>query len=126
MPEKIKQTFTTSEMDGAKSYDDASPREGLKFDQGKDPWDLAPWDSFRAVVKVLALGAKKYAPRNWEDGMAWSRLYASTMRHLTAWWEGEDNDPEMGHSHLWNAGTCIMFLIAYEISGVGKDDRPGR
>jgi hypothetical protein len=29
-----------------------------------------------------------------------------------------------GYSHLWHAGACVLFLIAYEIRGVGEDDRP--
>ncbi|GJE01459.1 dATP/dGTP diphosphohydrolase domain-containing protein [Methylobacterium isbiliense] len=98
--------------------------EGRKDDGGKDPWDLAPWDAFRAIVQVLAFGARKYAPRNWERGMAWSRLYAALFRHLTAWWQGENVDAETGLPHLWHAGACIVFLIAYELRGVGQDDRP--
>lgn len=109
------------EHDISTSSDATSAR---KDDQGKAPWDLAPWDSFRAVVHILSFGAQKYAPRNWELGMSWSRVYAATHRHLIAWWEGERVDPESGKSHLWHAGCCVMFLIAYEIRGVGKDDRP--
>jgi len=97
---------------------------GRKDDTGKDPWHLFPFDAARAIVKVLEFGAKKYAPRNWEKGMAWSRLYDACIRHLTAWFEGEKADPETGHSHLWHAGCCVLFLIAYEIRGVGADDRP--
>ncbi|GJE13666.1 dATP/dGTP diphosphohydrolase domain-containing protein [Methylobacterium longum] len=102
----------------------AGPAEGRKDDAGKDPWDLAPWDAFRAIVGVLAFGACKYAPRNWEQGMAWSRLYAAAVRHLTAWWGGERVDPETGLSHLAHAGCCVCFLIAFEIRGIGTDDRP--
>ena len=98
--------------------------EGLKFDDGKDPWQLAPWDAFRSIVKVLAFGAKKYEPRNWEKGMAWSRCYAALIRHMTAWWEGEHKDADSGFSHLWCAGCMLCFLIAYELRGIGKDDRP--
>lgn len=100
--------------------------EGRKDDQGKTPWELAPWDAFRAVVTILQFGAKKYDARNWEKGMDWSRPFGALMRHLTAWWEQDNGgiDEETGHSHLWNAGCCLMFLIAYEIRGVGKDDRP--
>ena len=98
--------------------------EGRKDDQGKDPWHLAPWDAFRAIVKVLQFGAGKYAPRNWENGMAWSRPYSALIRHLTSWWEGEKADPETGYSHLWHAGCCIVFLIAFELRGIGTDDRP--
>lgn len=98
--------------------------EGRKDDGGKDPWHLAPWDAFRAIVMVLRFGANKYAPRNWERGMAWSRLFSATQRHLTAWWEGEKSDPETGMSHIWHAGCCVAFLIAFEMRGIGQDDRP--
>lgn len=103
---------------------DAKIANGVKFDANKDPWHLAPWDAFNAVVKVLAFGAHKYAPRNWEKGMAWSRCYAAMQRHMTAWWQGDDKDAETGFSHLWHAGCCICFLISFEIRGTGTDDRP--
>jgi hypothetical protein len=96
----------------------------LKLDNSKDPWHLLPFDAIRGIVKVLAFGAGKYAARGWEAGMEWSRCYAALMRHMTAWWEGEGKDQETGYSHLWHAGCCILFLIAYEIRGIGTDDRP--
>lgn len=105
-------------------FDVFDAAEGRKNDKGKDPWDLAPWDAFRAIVHVLRYGAEKYAPRNWENGMAWSRLFAATQRHLTAWWEGDPADKDTGLSHLAHAGCCVAFLIAYEIRRIGRDDRP--
>jgi hypothetical protein len=98
-------------------------REGVKYDADKDPWHLLPTDAIREVVKVLAFGANKYAARNWENGMAFSRCYSASLRHLTAWWEGEDKDPETGISHLAHAMCCIMFLLAYALRGTGTDDR---
>lgn len=99
--------------------------EGKKFDVDKDPWHLMPVDALRAVVKVLLFGATKYAPRNWEQGIAYSRCYAATLRHLTSWWEGESQDPETGYSHLAHAMCCVMFLLAYELRGMKRfDDRP--
>lgn len=100
--------------------------EGMKFDGGKVPWNLAPWDAFRAIVIILGFGANKYGDYDWAKGMDWSRPFAALMRHMTAWWEKENDgiDEETGHSHLWHAGACICFLIAYEIRGIGKDDRP--
>lgn len=100
--------------------------EGRKDDGGKLPWHLIPWDAVRAIGRVLEFGAKKYAPRNWEKGMDWSRPYSALMRHMTAWWEREENDIETGMSHLWHAGCCIVFLVAYELRNIGKDDRPPR
>jgi hypothetical protein len=98
--------------------------EGYKADHDKLPVHLLPTDSLEAITSILQFGAKKYAPRNWEKGMAWSRPYSACVRHLFAWWRGEHLDPETGMSHLWHAGACILFLIAYEQRKIGTDDRP--
>ena len=100
--------------------------EAQKHDAGKAPWHLMPWDAVQAILAVLAFGAAKYAPRNWEHGMAWSRPFDALQRHLLAWFQGEKRDPETGMSHLWHAGCCVLFLIAYELRGIGTDDRPIR
>jgi len=97
---------------------------GRKDDNGKLPWHLLPYDAVAGIVKVLRFGANKYEPRNWEAGMDWSRVFSALQRHLVAWWAKEPADSETGFSHLWHAGCCILFLIAYELRGKGKDDRP--
>lgn len=98
--------------------------EGRKNDQDKLPWHLLPPELMESVAAVLKYGAQKYEPRNWEKGMAWSRIFSAMMRHSWAWWRGEQNDPETGMSHLWHAGACLSFLIAYEQRQTGEDDRP--
>jgi len=97
---------------------------GHKDDSGKVRMDLIPPELLFAVGDILTFGAKKYADRNWEAGMSWSRPFGALMRHMWAWWRGEATDPETGRSHLWHAGCCIAFLIAYEERNVGTDDRP--
>ncbi len=85
---------------------------GTKNDSGKDRWDLLPVRGTRLIVKVLTFGAAKYAPENWRKvPNARERYYAAAMRHLTAWWEGERDDPETGLPHLAHAGCCIIFLL---------------
>ncbi|WP_109076243.1 MULTISPECIES: dATP/dGTP diphosphohydrolase domain-containing protein [unclassified Azospirillum] len=98
----------------------------LKHDAGKDPWHLLPFDAIRCAVKVLAFGRAKYGSRSWERGMEWSRVYDAALRHLTAWHEREEADPETGFSHLWHLLACVLFLTAYELRGKGTDDRPPR
>ena len=97
---------------------------GYKADEGKLPYDLIAPEALEELAKVLQFGAKKYAPRNWEKGMAWSRVFAALQRHLWAWWKGDSKDPETGFSHLSHALCCLMFLSAYEARKVGQDDRP--
>lgn len=98
--------------------------EGRKDDGGKVPHHLIAPEFPDAVARVLAFGAGKYGPRNWEKGMGWSRPFSALMRHMWAWWSGEKADPETGFSHLWHAACCLMFLVAYEQRGAGVDDRP--
>jgi len=100
--------------------------EAAKFDADKAPWHLLPTDAVRCVVRVLGFGAARYQERNWETGLDWSRVYAALQRHLTAWWEGERYDPDSGMPHLWHVATNALFLVAYEMRGVGKDDRPAQ
>lgn len=98
--------------------------EGVKFDKGKLRMDLLPPDVLEALAQILTEGAVKYGAYNWSKGMAWSRPYAALLRHLIAWWSGQDTDPESGHSHLWHVLTNAAFLVAYEQRGIGEDDRP--
>lgn len=95
-----------------------------KHDGGKDcrPGLIAP-ELTLGIGKVLAFGARKYAAGNWALGMDWSRPIDALDRHWTAWKGGEARDPETGHSHLFHVGCCLMFLIAYEARGIGRDDR---
>lgn len=97
--------------------------EGYKADEEKIRMDLIPPEAVEALATVLTFGAKKYADRNWEKGMKWSRPFGALMRHMWAWWKGEEKDPETGYSHLWHAMCCIAFLVTYEQRGIGTDDR---
>ncbi len=96
---------------------------GKKFDAGKVRLELLPSRALREVARVLTFGAKKYGDWNWAKGMKWSRLYGATQRHLTAWVDGEDNDPETGISHLAHAACSMLFLLVYQARGLGTDDR---
>lgn len=107
--------------------------EAVKADDTKDRIDLIPPEMIFGVARVLTFGVDKYEDRNWEKGMRWGRVFASLMRHMWAWWGGAgpttknfllgDTDAETGMSHLWHAGACLAFLIAYEERGAGTDDR---
>lgn len=100
--------------------------EGIKFDDNKPRIDLFPPEALTGISTILGIGAKKYGERNWEQGMDWGRIYAANMRHLLAWWGGQENDDGPGGTgkpHLWHAGCNTAFLIAYAARGVGTDDR---
>lgn len=97
--------------------------EGRKDDAEKPRYDLIPPEILHGLAVVLTYGAVKYSERNWERGMRWGRPFGALMRHMWAWWRGEDKDPETGYSHLWHAACCVAFLISYEARKLGEDDR---
>lgn len=100
--------------------------EGVKYDEGKLRYDLMSVQANEGLVRVLTFGANKYEPRNWERGIGFGRVFGAAMRHLWAWWRGEDYDPESGLHHLHHAACCIHFLQHYAVDGRydQHDDRP--
>lgn len=98
--------------------------EGVKFDQGKVRTDLLDPLAMEGTAEVLGKGAIKYEDRNWEKGMKWSRPYGALLRHLFAFWRGEDIDPETGLYHIDQVGCNAMFLQRYFRTHKEWDDRP--
>jgi hypothetical protein len=105
-------------------YNDANL--GVKFDQDKLQWDLFPFDLAEDELRVWMFGAKKYTAHNWRKGMPMSRGFNALMRHLTAYMNGEDTDPESGESHLAHAACCLKMMQHTEKHHKELDDRMKR
>lgn len=89
--------------------------DSLKKDHRKPMWDLLPFQPVGQIVEVLTFGANKYGPNTWQQVPdAKNRYFAALMRHLTAWWDGEDTDPESGIHHLAHAGCNLVFLMWFD------------
>jgi hypothetical protein len=70
-------------------------------------------------------GALKYGRHNWRGGdVLASTYFAAALRHLFAWFEGEDIDPDSGLSHLVKARASLGVLRDAQIQGTAIDDRP--
>lgn len=101
---------------------------GRKDDGGKPPISLVPAALISETAKVLAFGAQKYDCHNWRKGIEFSRLLSATFRHLIAFNEGQDLDPESGVSHLAHASCNIGFLLTFlqDPDKISFDDRFAR
>lgn len=95
----------------------------LKHDTDKPAITLLSRVFLVGVTRALMFGTKKYVKNNWRGGMEWSRVLDAALRHILAWAEGEEVDPESGLSHLHHAACNLMFLSEYQERGVGIDDR---
>lgn len=98
--------------------DTAALVSGRKDDQTKAPWHLLPLGPVAEVVRVLAFGASKYGPDNWQQlEQPEARYFSATLRHLVAWRQGERLDPESGLPHLAHAACSLLFLLWFELRG---------
>lgn len=97
--------------------------ETKKHDQGKVDISLIDSGFVQGVSRILMFGAEKYERDNWRLGTDWNRTYSATQRHMQAWWDGEDTDPETGESHLYHAACNLMFLDYWQRKGKGNDNR---
>lgn len=99
--------------------------EGRKDDDGKVGLDLWSPDALIATAEVLDFGAAKYDAYNWAQGISYRRVFSALLRHLWAFWRGENNDKETGLPHLAHAMCCLMFLLHYTLNNYEEyDDRP--
>lgn len=98
--------------------------DGRKNDDQKTRYDLLPQRPLHLLAEVYTFGAGKYSDRNWEKGMRWGRVFAAIMRHLWAFWGGENNDEESGLPHLAHAAFGCLALMEYKDTQSRYDDRP--
>jgi hypothetical protein len=103
--------------------------EGVRFDTGKPRYDLIDAYGLEELAKVYTMGAEKYEENNWRKGMKWSRVFASTLRHLYKFWRAKqfgtsEIDEESGLPHLAHALWNVMTLLNYSHFKLEFDDRP--
>jgi len=96
---------------------------GMKFDKEKPMMELIDPSFLVILADVLTYGANKYEPHNWRKGIEASRLYGALIRHLNAFWDGEDIDQESGMHHLGHAACELMFLYWTMKNRSDLDDR---
>lgn len=92
---------------------------------GKVPFSTVPAAVIAEIGLAMLEGARKYGRHNYRvAGVRASVYYDALFRHLTAWWEGEDLDPDSGLPHTVKAMACLVVLRDSQMQGNWVDDRP--
>lgn len=92
---------------------------------GKVPLHLVPPVAIAHMAMGFADGGMKYQPYNWrEEPISASVYYGAAMRHLMAWWDGEDLAEDSGVHHLAHAMCCLAMILDTEGSALLNDNRP--
>lgn len=97
--------------------------EGIKHDSEKIQVELLDPLWLFGVGRVLTYGAKKYAAWNWKKGLAITRCIGAALRHIYAFLNGEDLDPETKLPHLHHASCELMFASVLMETHPHLDDR---
>ena len=107
---------------------DQNPKQA--FGDRKVKLQLVPPAASIAIATGLEEGAEKYGPWNWRDDPVELMTYFGALkRHMDAWLEGEDSDPDGdGKTHLDGAIASLAILIDAQSLGEGRfiDNRPSK
>lgn len=87
---------------------------------GKGRYDLISPFAMRRLALWYELGASKYADRNWEKGMPFSRYINSAKRHIDKYIMGMEDEDHLAAA-VWN--LCAI-MHHEELSQVEFDDLP--
>ena len=91
----------------------------------KVPMSGMPMNVLMEAGLVKLHGDLKYGRFNWrEAGVRGSVYYDAAVRHLAAWYEGEDIDPDSGVHHIAHAICGLAVLRDSMIRENWTDDRP--
>lgn len=102
---------------------DTNPKDAVGTN--KVPFSTIPAPVIAEVGLAMLEGARKYGRHNYRvAGVRASVYYDASLRHLTAWWEGEDTDAASGISHVTKAIAGLVVLRDTMINGKWTDDRP--
>jgi hypothetical protein len=86
---------------------------------------VVPAEVLMELGLAMMEGARKYGRHNYRiAGVRASVYYDAALRHLMAWWEGEDIDPDSGLPHLVKAMACLCVIRDSVVNGNWVDDRP--
>lgn len=110
-------------MEDLEKIKDSNPKDSVGIK--KVPFSTVPAPVIAEVGLAMLEGGRKYGRHNYRAiGIRASVYYDACLRHLTAWWEGENIDPDSGLSHLTKAIACLVVMKDAINLEKWSDDRP--
>lgn len=107
----------------AEGYPDNNPKTvlGLK----KPAMSSVPPAALVHLMRAMADGRRKYGLMNWREKRVSATIYYdAALRHLLAWYDGEQSARDSGVHHLGHAMACLAIVLDAEATGNLNDDRP--
>ena len=110
----------------------AAPRQALpdsnpktRFGVAKPPLALIPAPAMLQMAEAFRDGAAKYGAANWrKDPVSASTYVNAALRHIVAWYDGEEVAPDSKVHHLGHAAACLAIILDAQLCGTLLNDRP--
>lgn len=103
---------------------EVNPKEVQAATDNKAPLDYLEHAANVEICKAIKTGADKYGRRNFRDTPIKANVYiGAIMRHIGAYSNGEDLDPDSGLSHFAHIGACVHVVLSAMDAGTFTDDR---
>ena len=104
-------------------FKETNPKDSVGIK--KVPFSTIPTQVIAEVGVAMLEGARKYGRSNYRVvGIKASVYYDAALRHLMAYWEGENIDPDSGLSHVTKAIATLFVLRDAMLNDKCDDDRP--
>lgn len=98
-------------------------RQAVKYDTHKADYSLLTSAMLEPMTRALMYGEGKYSRGNFKEGFENIRLTSAALRHIFAYLDREEQDPESGVSHLGHAMAALAMLLDNIAEGVSTDVR---
>lgn len=109
-------------MESPSDMKPTNPKDAI----GSNKVPMHLWPKTATVLGAMGLleGALKYGRANWRAvGIRASIYYDAIDRHMSAWFEGEDTDPDSGLPHLAHALASLAIIVDAIAGDHFVDDR---
>lgn len=103
-------------------YPDDNPKTA--YGAAKPPLHAIPPTALLHLGAAMENGETKYGLFNWREHNVSSTIYYdAALRHLMAWWDGEEVAEDSGVHHLGHVMACCAILLDATETGNLNDNR---
>jgi len=126
-------TVATNQCTKNPGYPGFAALQGSKDTNPKDAvgvrkvplYSVIPQRALAGAALGLMEGARKYGRHNYRVAGVRASVYMDGLkRHMDAWWEGQDVDPDSGLHHVDKMLSDLLVMRDAMLHGKFNDDRP--
>lgn len=104
-------------------YPDGNPK--TTYGEKKPGFDAIPPSALLHLGAAMNNGKEKYGAMNWRHSEVSATVYYNAaLRHLLAWFDGEEYAEDSGVHHLAHVMACMSILLDAREQSTLNDNRP--